>query len=117
VAGLHGSLAWGPFTWVGEGDLVRRDPVLSPLKRSAVTSHELSWLVRQGVEVVGTYDWYDPDRDLASGARTRYGIGARVMPQSFLETQLLLRHTAAITSPVTNVPAWDEAVVQFHFMF
>ncbi len=117
MAGLHGALAWGPFTWVGEGDLVRRDPALSAPTRSGVTSHELSWLVRQGLEVVGTYDWVDPDRDLASGAGTRYGIGARIMPQPFLETQLLLRHASAIESPVTHVPAWDEAVVQFHFMF
>lgn len=117
MAGLHGSLAWGPFTWVGEGDLVRRDPAAGVAKRSGVVSHELGWLVRQGVEVVGTYDWSDPDRDLASGAHTRYGLGARVMPQSFLETQLLLRHTAAIESPVSHVPAWNEAVVQFHFMF
>lgn len=117
MAGAYGSFAWGPFTWVGEGDLVRRDPAVGTTQRSAVTSHELGWLLRQGVEVVGTYDWYDPDRDLASGSRSRWGLGARVLPQPFLEAQLLVRHTAVKAGRALPGPSWDEAVVQFHFMF
>jgi hypothetical protein len=117
MAGAYGSLAWGPFTWVGEGDFVRRDPATGPAQRSAVASHELGWLVKQGVEIVGTYDWYDPDRDLASGSRSRWGLGARVLPQPFLETQLLVRHTDVKAGRAIAGSSWDEAVVQFHFMF
>ena len=117
MAGAYGSLSWGAFTWVGEADAVRRDPAVGPAKRSAVASHELSWLVRQGVEVVGTYDWADPDRDLASGSRSRWGLGARVLPQPFLETQLMYRHTEVTPGPDVKESSWDEAVVQFHFMF
>lgn len=117
MAGAYGSLSWGAFTWVGEADAVRRDPAVGPAKRSAVASHELSWLVQQGVELVGTYDWADPDRDLASGSRSRWGLGARVLPQPFLETQLMYRHTEVASGPAVTGPSWDEAVVQFHFMF
>lgn len=117
MAGAYGSLSWGAFTWVGEADAVRRDPAVGPAQRSAVASHELSWLVQQGVELVGTYDWADPDRDLASGSRSRWGLGARVLPQPFLETQLLLRRTDVKAGRVVTGPSWNEAVVQFHFMF
>ena len=117
MAGLYGSLSAGPVTWVGEGDLVRRDPVSGPTVRSGVASNELSVLVRQGVEVVGTYDWYDPDRDHATGSRSRWGLGARLTPMPFLETQLLVRRTQVTAGSAVSGPSWDEAVVQFHLMY
>ena len=42
TAGLFGYLSTANVTWVGEGDLTRRDPPFGPAVSGAVTSHELT---------------------------------------------------------------------------
>lgn len=83
AAGPFWYVTRGPFTWVGEADWGRRRPAGGAVEE-LYSSHEASWELRQGVFLRGTYDFYDPDLDLATGQRTRFGGGIAVMPTPFI---------------------------------
>lgn len=80
--------AWGPFaganwnrlTWTGEADWSEAGPVAT-----FTTAHELSVEVVQGVDVIGTYDFDDVNRDLKSGAVHRIGFGVEAFPYPYLQ--------------------------------
>ncbi len=88
--GPYGYLTLGPATWVGEADWTWSRPpgTTSPLSilvpvTHFTTSHELSFVLRRGVTLRGTYDFFDPDVRARTGTRARYGIGADFMPYPF----------------------------------
>ena len=117
TAGLFGYLTGWNVTWVGEGDLVRRDPQPGPAVTGVVTSHELSVLLQQGVELKATYDFYDPDRHLRTGSRSRWGLGAMLMPRPFLSLELSLRFTDVQPGPVLSGRDFDEGIIQLHLLY
>ncbi len=82
--GGHAYVTFRNLTWIGQADLLRRDPQGGPVTRGFVTSHELTLGLHQGLDLKGTYDFYDPDKQHATGAKTRWGGGLFVMPQSYL---------------------------------
>lgn len=82
AAGPFGYASWGPWTWVGEWDWKREG---GPGGATAfITSHELTRRIVRGVDLRATYDFYDPDRERESGARTRAGIGIDTLPYPYL---------------------------------
>jgi len=117
MAGAFGALILGPVTWLGQADLTRRDPSVGIAVSGLVTSHELSVLIRQGVEALGTYDFLDPDRDLESGARSRFGLGAKVMPRAFMAVEVLYRHTNVQPGRDLAGQDSDEGVFQLHLLY
>jgi hypothetical protein len=117
TAGLFGSLNLWNLTWVGQADRTRRDPGFSGAVGGLVTSHELSWLVRQGVEALATYDFYDPNRDLTTGAISRWGIGAKVMPRPFVAAEVLYRRSNIESGRDFSGLDTDEGVFQLHLFY
>ncbi|MFH1278590.1 MAG: hypothetical protein ABIK65_09445 [Candidatus Eisenbacteria bacterium] len=82
AAGPFGYASWGSWTWVGEWDWKRE---AGPGGATAfVTSHEFTRRIIRGVDLRATYDFYDPDRDRETGARTRAGIGIDTLPYPYL---------------------------------
>jgi len=117
AGGGHGYLTWGSITWVGQADLFRLAPAGGIVTRGFVTSHELTWLLRQGLELKGTYDFFDPDKDHATGAKTRWGGGVFVMPQSYLGLEFLERRTVFENGIVlAGLDSW-ESVFQLHLLY
>src|ERR1043166_5305842 len=117
TGGAFGYLSGWNVTWVGQGDFVRRDPAAAPAVTGVVTSHELSYLVRQGVELLGTYDFFDPDRSLRTGAKSRWGGGLMVMPRAFLGPSAQFRHTRIDPGPALSGRDFDEGLFQLHFLY
>jgi len=117
MGGVFGALSGWNVTWVGEGDLTRRDPSVGPAVRGLVTSHELSVVLRQGAELLLTYDFLDPDRDLATGARSRWGGGLHVMPRSFVSLEARYRHTHVQSGRALAGADWDEGIFQVHLLY
>ena len=115
--GAHGYLSVWNVTWVGEADLIQNDPTTGPVVTGFVTSHEFSYLAHQGLELMGTYDFFDPDRDLKSGARSRWGGGVTVMPRSFLVLQALYRRTTFDSGSALSGSDFNEGVFQIHFIY
>jgi hypothetical protein len=119
TAGLYGYLSAYNLTWVGEGDWTRRDAYDpgTPTLSGAVMSHELTFLVRRGVELKATYDFFDPDRDIQSGSKSRWGAGATFMPRPFFVAEALYRKTDISRGPVLDGRDFDEGVFQLHFLY
>jgi len=117
TGGIYGYLMGWNVTWLGQVDLARREPVVGPAVTGLVTSHELSVAVHQGLEIKGTYDFFDPDRDLESGARSRWGGGVAVMPLSFLALEALVRSTHVEPGPALPGKDFYDGVFQIHFLY
>src|SRR5262249_33401955 len=115
--GAFGYLSGWNVTWVGQGDLVRRQPAGAGPVRSLVSSQELTVLLRRGVEAKATYDFYDPDRDVRSGSKARWGVGLDVMPRSFVTAEVLYRHTDVDRGPALDAGDFDEGVFQLHLLY
>lgn len=117
TAGVFGYLSGWNVTWLGQRDVLRRDPALAPAVIGVVTSHELSVLMRQGVELKATYDFYDPDRGLRSGAKSRWGLGVMVMPRPFLVAEASYRTTNVQPGPALPGRDFDEGLFQLHLLY
>lgn len=87
--GPHGYLHWKRFAWLWEIDGTRIQP-LGPGDSldGLVTTHEASWTLRRGLDLVATYNFADPDIDRKTGARTRLGIGFDVLATPFVNLQV-----------------------------
>jgi len=112
--GGYGYLTWRSFTWMGEADFVRRKPIGGDATVSVVSSHEVTWLVRQGLEVKATYDFYDPDRDVGAGAKSRWGGGVSFMPYPYMVLEGLLRRTNYESGVYYSGMDALETVLQLH---
>ena len=117
TGGVYGYLAGWNVIWLGQADLARREPAVGTAVTGLVTSHELSVLVHQGLELKATYDFFDPDRDHTTGARSRWGGGVAVMPRSFLALEALVRSTRVEPGPAVPGKDFDDGVFQIHFLY
>ncbi|HET7498115.1 MAG TPA: hypothetical protein VFM00_07425 [Candidatus Eisenbacteria bacterium] len=115
--GLYGYLTWNRLTWLAEGDFFQNRPAGGPATIGAVTSHEVTVLVRQGLELKGTYDFFDPDRDKASGAKSRYGGGVAVMPRPYAACEALVRRTAYEEGVAYSGRDLIETVIMLHLLY
>lgn len=115
--GVYGYLTLGKLVWLGESDLFRRHNRGDPAVEGFVTSHELTFGVRRGLDLKATYDFFDPDRKLETGARTRVGGGVFVMPNSFVGLEALLRRTTFDNGLALSGPDSYETLLQLHVLF
>ncbi len=115
--GVYGYLIWRNLTWLGEADLFRTRPAAATATEGVVTSHELTCLLRQGLELKATYDFYDPDRDHATGAKSRWGGGVAVMPHSYLALEGMLRRTRFENGISYFGRDAYETVLQLHLLY
>ncbi len=115
--GAYGYLRFHGVTWLGETDVVQEQLAGGPVNQKLVTSHEVTYLVRQGLEVKGTYDFFDPDRDLASGARSRWGGGVFVMPRSYVTLEALVRRIDFDNGVTFSGGDYTETLLQLHLLY
>lgn len=73
--------------------------------------------VRRGLEVKGTYDFYDPDWNLATGARNRHGGGAAVMASPFVRLEMLVRAYETESGRDLEDDDFVESVLQLHLFY
>lgn len=113
----YGYLTWKKATWVGEADFFQTHPAGSGTTVGFAASHELSYLVRQGLEVIGTYDFFDPDRGRGAGAKSRWGGGVFVMPHSYMGLEALVRRTKFDDGVDYSGRDFTETVLQLHLLY
>lgn len=58
---------------------------------SIAVFHELSWPLRQGIDLVGRYEFFDPDTDLSNGSISRTSLGVEYFPLPGLEVKTFYR--------------------------
>ncbi len=117
VGGTYGYLTWRGLTWLGELDLARREPADTSRVTALVTSHELSFVAHRGLELIATYDFFDPDRYYASGSKSRWGIGLHCMPRPYLALGTTYRRTHFESGPALSGDDFDETVLQLHVAY
>ena len=115
--GFFGYLSAWNVTWVAQSDWVRRHAVNSAPNTGIVSSQELTVLLRRGVELKSTYDFFDPDRHLRSGSKDRWGVGFDVMPRSFIVLEALYRKTRVQSGPALSDNGYDEGLFQLHLLY
>jgi hypothetical protein len=117
TGGTFGYLLWRELAWLYQIDWTLDDPQGVGHTTGFVTSSEVSYLVRKGLEARATYDFFDPDFNLESGAKSRWGGGVSVMPRAFLVVEALYRATSFDEGPALVGEDFWETVVQFHLLY
>lgn len=114
-AGGFAMMNLGRFTYLADLVVVRDRFYSRKLSKLAgyASYQELSFLPTQGVDLVGTFEFADPDVDLVDNAAMRAGFAVEVFPWSFTELRAMVRKTWDDASPTGG--AWD--VVVFSHLF
>lgn len=106
----------GRFTYLA--DLVWvRDSFTSDrvaTRRGYTSYQELSFLPTQGVDLVGTFEFADPDLDLLEDTSKRAGLVVEYFPWAFTELRAMVRRSWSDTSPTGG--SWDVVVFSHLFM-
>ena len=112
MMGVYGGFSYADFTWTFEVD--QADNWINGTTTLALYD-EIVWEVIQGVQLIGKYDFIDPNRDWLSGAITRYTLGAEIYPLNIVEIKLQARINQ-VDLENTNNPD-PEYLIQTHFWF
>jgi hypothetical protein len=106
--GGFGSFTYRDFTAFGEADIIQtKTPGLNSVS-GIVTYIEADYVVTPGFDLKVAYDFYDPDKDLKTGAFSRYSFGFEFFPISGVEVRPLYRILKEDPTDVKNN--------QFHLM-
>lgn len=115
VAGLFAGFKLGPTSWLGEIDFVDDDG-LGPRGRQLLASlAEVNWLVRQGHNLKVTFEWLDPDDDVAEDEQTRASLVYEWSPIQFLQLRIGVRRYDGI--PQSDFQNRSQAFIQLHGFF
>lgn len=117
AGGVFGYLSGWNVTWVAQSDWLRSHPVNGAPITGIVSSQELTVLLRRGIELKSTYDFFDPDRHLRSGSKDRWGVGFDVMPRSFIVLEAMYRKTRVQNGPALPDNGYDEGLFQLHLLY
>ncbi|MGE5175518.1 MAG: hypothetical protein ACM3JJ_04010 [Hyphomicrobiales bacterium] len=115
--GAHGYVSWHGVSLVSQADVYRSDPGGAVGPTGFVTSHELSVLLRKGLEAIATADYDDPDRFRATGSVARWGGGVSVMPSPFVVLQAIYRRTTYRNGVALSGPDFYQTIAQVHFLY
>ncbi len=98
------------LVWVRDRFASDRLPSLS-----GYTSYqELSFLPTQGLDVIGTFEFADPDLDLVDNTTMRAGLVVEFFPWPFTELRAMVRRTWSDTAATGG--AWDAVFFTHLFM-
>lgn len=119
AGGPFGYIRWKPLTWIWEADVSTLDTLQTDSPQALFTSHELSVQLRQGLDLKGTFDLYDEDRDRDTGKRIRYGFGAESMLYPFVRLEAVMYIHQNVTENGTPFPEpeYNQFVGQVHFCY
>ena len=117
AGGVFGYLSGWNVTWVAQVDWVRRHAPDTNPNTAIVSSQELTLLLKRGIELKSTYDFFDPDRHVRSGSKDRWGVGFDVMPRSFLVLEAMYRHTRVESGLTLPGGDYDEGLFQLHLLY
>jgi hypothetical protein len=117
TGGTFGYLTWWNLTWMAQIDWFRDHPDGKPHVTGLVTSNELSLLVHRGFDLLGTYDFYDPDWNNRTGAMTRWGGGVSALVTPFFGLEALYRTTSYDNGGAFSGQDFWETVLQVHLLY
>lgn len=117
MAGPYGYLSYRRLTWIGEGDVVRNKDKGGPEVQAVAASNEVSYALTQGFDLMGTYDFFDPDRKQGTGAKSRWGGGLFFMPRPYVTLQGIARRTTFENGVAYSGQDFWEYLFQLHLLY
>jgi hypothetical protein len=108
--------SWGPVTWLGEWDFFDR-PAPDGSTNALATSHELTWSFVQGLYLRGSYDFLDPDLDLATGSWSRVGVGVDALVTPFAGVMLMANFQRFDEGEAVTGENYAQAVMVLHLLY
>ncbi len=108
--GGFGSFSIGDLTLLGEADMIRTKNTAGTVVSGVVVYGEANYVVTPGVDLKVAYDFYDPDRDIKSGAASRYSVGFEFFPIAGVEVRPMYRFLVEDPNDVKN----NELHILFH---
>ena len=112
MMGISGGLSYSDFTYTFEADQVENWIVGNT---SLALYDEIAWKVIQGVQLIGKYDFFDPNTNLQDGSVSRYTLGVEIYPLNIMEIKLQTRFNQI---DLDNADTPDpEYLIQTHFWF
>ena len=86
--GGFGSISFESLTILGEADLME-NKLEKGTTTGIVTFVEADYVVTPGLDLKLGYDFYDPDKDLKTGSKSRYTFGCEFFPIAGVEVRSL----------------------------
>ena len=112
MMGISGGLSYTDFTYTFEADQAENWIVGNT---SLALYDEIAWKVIQGVQLIGKYDFFDPNTNLQDGSVSRYTLGVEIYPLNIMEIKLQARFNQVdLDNKETPDP---EYLIQTHFWF
>ena len=108
--GGFGSLSYENLTILGEADLMEQSVAGSTIT-GIVTFVEGDYVITPGFDIKLGYDFYDPDRNLKTGSKSRYTVGFECFPIAGVEVRPLYHFVKDLPTDLKN----DEAELMIHF--
>jgi len=112
AAGGFGNVAVGQLVWVWEVDETR-----NPRRTGVLVSNELTYPVVQGFFLRATYTFQDPDRDLQTGTRSRYGLGFDALTTPFFGVLLMANRYDNRQGQDVDEPSYYQGELVLHFLY
>lgn len=114
---MNASVAtWGVssygFVWLGEW--AQMNGWNQPENTNMATFHQLSYRLFQGLDIVGRYEFFDPNIDLTTGAIQRTSLGLEFFPIRGVEVKLSYR-TSTLDLLDSNPDSESQILSQIHF--
>jgi hypothetical protein len=115
LMGGFGSFSFYDLALFGEVDYMKTKSAGTTTK-GLITYVEADYPVVTGVDLKLAYDFYDPDKDVKSGAISRYSAGVEFFPIPGVEVRPVYRWLKTQNVSAAE-ESWTEFQLLFHFYF
>jgi hypothetical protein len=110
--GGFGSVCYNEFSLLGEVDFIRNTGARTSKDSTGIATYiEANYVVTPGVDLKIAWDFYDPDKDLKTGAVSKYSIGVDFFPLPGVEVEPIYRWVDDQPTDVKN----NEFQIMLHF--
>jgi hypothetical protein len=93
---LFGGLKTGPVAWLAQGELVDDKSFPDGGRRMLATLFEGNWLLARGNNLKITGEFFDPDRNVAHDAQSRWSVVYELTPIQFVQLRVGVRRSDGI---------------------
>ena len=100
--GLFGGVRTGPISWLGEADLIEDKSFPNGGRKMSTGLIEANWMPKRGHNLKITAEYYDPNRDVSSDARTRWSLVYEYTPFQFLQLRGGARYSDGIPQDLSE---------------
>ncbi len=116
AAGPFAALQVGPFVWLGEADWSNLDGDTSE-RTALLTSHEVTWQLRRGLDLRGVYNFADPDVDRDTGSRMKVGGGVDALVTPFLGIKAMVNAYENTAGVHVQSPDYVQSELTLHLFY